>query len=68
MEAMKNLTKILKAKKITKATKFGLVDILVLSVFLYGCEICTCKASYVKRIDDWRRMLFIPWVKKEQVP
>lgn len=66
---MTNLRKIWVDKQITKNTKMGLVRSLVFSIFSYGSESWTLKASDRRRIDAfemwcWRRMLRIPWTAR----
>ena len=47
-------------------TKVYLVKAMVFLVAMYGCESCTVKKAYRRRIDAfelwcWRRLLRVPW-------
>lgn len=64
--AMTQLNKIWKDRNITRRTKIHLIRTLVFSIFLYGAETWTIKATDRHRIDAfemwvWRRLLRIPW-------
>ena len=48
---MINLENILKSRDTTLPTKVCLVKAMVLSVVLYGCEICTIKKAEHQKID-----------------
>ena len=67
--AMNQLTKIWKDSNIRKRTKIHVVRTLVFSIFLYGAEAWTLKATDRQRIDAfemwcWRRLLRIPWTAR----
>ena len=67
--AMTKLTRIWQSRKISINTKKRIVRTLVFSIFLYGSEAWTIRATDRKRIDAfemwcWRRMLRIPWTAK----
>ena len=67
--AMKKLTKIWQSRSITNNTKIRLVESLVFSVLLYGCETWTVNASDKKRSEAfemwcWRRMLRVSWMER----
>ena len=66
---MINLENILKSRDTTLPTKVCLVKAMVLSVVLYGCEICTIKKAEHQKIDVfklwcWRRLLRVPWTER----
>ncbi|XP_071554988.1 uncharacterized protein [Temnothorax nylanderi] len=66
---MANLRRIWEDKQITMNTKIALVRSLVFSIFSYGVETWTIKATDRRRIDAfemwcWRRMLGIPWTAR----
>ena len=61
-KVMTNLDSILKSRDITLPTKVRLVNAMVFSVVMYGCESWTIKKAECKRIDAfelwcWRRLL-----------
>ena len=63
------LTAIWKDEHITLPTKIRLLENLVFSVIMYGCESWTINKDSRKRIDSfelwcYRRILRIPWLKK----
>lgn len=67
--AMTKLKRIWQNRKVSNVTKMRLVRTLVFSIFLYGAESWTIKASERKKINAfemccWRRMLRIPWTVK----
>ena len=67
--SMTGLNKIWKDKYITIATKCRIVNALVLSVVLYGCESWTIRKAERTTIDSfelwcWRRLLRIPWTAR----
>ena len=64
-KAMTNLDSILKTRYITLPTKVRLVNAMVFSVVMYGCESWTIKKDEYQRIDAfelwcWRRLLRVP--------
>ena len=64
-----NLDSILKNIDITLSTKFHLVNAMLFSVVMYGCESWTIKKAECQRIDAfelwcWRRLLGIPWTAR----
>ena len=68
-KVMTNLDSIFKSRDITLSTKFHLVNAMVFSVVMYGCESWTIKKAECKRIDAyelwcWRRLLRIPWTAR----
>lgn len=68
-EAMTKLTNIWRSHEISLATKTRLVRSLVFSIFLYGSECWSLKATDKRRIDAlemfcWRRMLRISWTQR----
>ena len=65
-KAMTNLDNMLKSKDITLPTKVRLVQAMVFSVVMYGCESWTMKKAECWKIDDlepwrWRKLLRAPW-------
>ena len=61
-EVMTNLDSILKSRDITLPTKVRLVQAIVFTVVMYGCESWTVKKSECRRIDAfelwcWSRLL-----------
>ena len=63
---MTNLGSILKSRDITLPTMVCIVQALVFSVVMYGCEIQTIKKVGQQRTDAfeqrcWRRLLRVPW-------
>ena len=68
-KVMTNLDSILKSRDITLPTKVHLVQAMVFSVVMYGCECWTIKKAGHQRIDAfelwcWRRLLAIPWTAR----
>ena len=68
-KVMTNLDSIFKSRDITLSTKFHLVNAMVFSVVMYGCESWTIKKAECQRIDAfelwcWRRLLRIPWTAR----
>ena len=67
-KALANLDSILKSRDITFPTKAHLVNIMVFSVVMYGCESCTIKIVEHQRIVFelwcWRRLLRVPWTAR----
>ena len=66
---MTNLDSILKSRDITLPTKVCLVQAMVFSVVMYGCESWTVKKAECRRIDAfelwrWRRLLRAPWTAR----
>ena len=65
-KVMTNLDSILKSRDITLSTKARLINTMVFSVVMYGCESWTIKRAEHRRIDAfelwcWRRFLRVPW-------
>ena len=65
-----NLDSVLKRRDITLATKVRLVQAMVFSVVMYGCESWTIKKAEHQRIDAfelwcWRRLLRVPWTARK---
>ena len=63
---MTNLDSILKSRDITLPTKAHLVEAMVITVVMYGCESWTIKKAECWRIDAfelwcWRILLRVPW-------
>ena len=66
---MTNLDSILKTRDITLPTKVCLVQAVLFSVVMYGCESWTMKKAEHRRIDAfelwcWRRLLRVPWTAR----
>ena len=66
---MTNLDSIFKSRDITLPTKVCLVEAMVFSVDMYGCESWTLKKAECQRTDAfelrcWRRLLRIPWTAR----
>ena len=66
---MSNLGSIFKSRDITLPTKVHLVNAMVFSAVMYGCESWTVKKAECQRIDDfelwhWRRILRVPWTAR----
>ena len=66
---MTNLDSILKSRDITLPTKVRLVEAMVFSIVMYGCESWTIKKAERQRIDAfelwcWRKLLRIPWTPR----
>ena len=68
-KVMTNLDNILKSRDIILPTKVRLVQAMVFSVVMYGCESWTVKKAEHLRIDAfelrcWRRLLRVPWTAR----
>ena len=68
-KAMTNLNSILKSRDITLPTKFCLLDGMVPTVVMYGCESWTIKKAECRRIEAFelwccRRLLRVPWTAR----
>ena len=68
-KVMTNLDLIFKSRDITLLTKVHLVNAMVFSVVIYGCESWTVKKAECRRIDAfelwfWRRLLRVPWTTR----
>ena len=68
-KVMSNLDSIFKSRDITLPTKVHLVNAVVLSVVMYGCESWIVKKAEHQRIDVfelwcWRRLLRVPWTAR----
>ena len=68
-KAMTNLDSILKGRDSTLSTKVHLVNAMIFSVVMYGCESWTIKKAECSRIDAfelwcWRRLLRISWTAR----
>ena len=66
---MTNLDSILKTRDITLPTKVHLVQAMVVSVVMYGCESWTIKKAEHQRIGAfelwcWRRLLRVLWTAR----
>ena len=66
---MTNLDSIFKSRDITLPTKVPLVQAMVFSVVMYGCESWIVKKAERRRIDAfelwcWRRLLRVPWTAR----
>ena len=66
---MKKLTHVIENNDLTLNTKIRLVNTLIFSVFLYGCERWTIRKKERKKIDAlelwcWRKLLKISWMDK----
>ena len=66
---MTKLDSILKSRDITLLTKVCIVEAMVFSVVMYGCECWTIKKAEHQRIDAfellcWRRSLGVPWTAR----
>ena len=64
-KVMTNLDSILKSRDITMPTKVHIVNAMVFSVVMYGCESWTIKKAEGQRINTiklwcWRRLLKVP--------
>ena len=71
-KAMTNLDSILKSRDITLLTKVCIVEAMVFSVVMYGCECWTIKKAEHRRTDAlelwcWRRLMTLesPFDSKE---
>ena len=63
---MTNLNSILESRGITLPTKFCLVEVMVIPVVLYGCEIWSTNKAEYQSIDAfelwcWRSLFRVPW-------
>ena len=63
---MTNLDTIFKSRDITSPTNFHLVEAMVFTVVMYGCESWNIKKAECRKIDAfelwcWRRLLRVPW-------
>ena len=70
---MTNLDSIFKSRDITLSTKVRLVNAMVFSVVMYGCESWTVKKAERQRIDAfelscWKRLLRVPWTARRSNP
>ena len=68
-KVMTNLDNILKSRGFTLPTNVCLVNVMVFSVVMYGCESWTIKKAERRRIDAlelwcWRRLLRVPWTSR----
>ena len=68
-KVMTNLDSILKSRDITLLTKVHLVQAMVFSVLVYGCEGWTIKKAERRRTDAfelwcWRRLLRVLWTAR----
>ena len=68
-KVMTNLDSILKSRDITLSAKVHLVEGMVFSVVMYGCDSWTMKKAEHRRIDVfelwcWRRLLRVPWTTR----
>lgn len=68
--ALSNMHKIIKSNDISKKTKIKIVETMIFPIAIYGSETWTIKKQDRKRIDAfelwcWRRVLKIPWTKRE---
>ena len=68
-KAMTNLDSILKSRDITLLTKVCIVETIVFSVVMYGCECCIINKVEGQRTDAfmlwcWRRFLRVPWTAR----
>ena len=66
---MTNLESIFKDRDITLPTKVCLVEAMVFTVVICGCESWTVKKTECQRIDAfelwcWRRLLRVPWIAR----
>ena len=69
INAMKNLSSILKSREITLLTKVCLVKTMVFPVVMYGCERRTikkaeCQRTGVFELWCWKRLLRDPWTAR----
>ena len=65
----KKLTHVIMNNDLTLITKIRLVNTLIFSVFLYGCESWTIRKKERRKIDAlelwcWRKLLKISWMGK----
>ena len=68
-KVMTNLDSIFKSRDITLSTKVHLVNAMVFTMILYGCESYSVKKAEPQRIDAfelwcWRRLLRVPWTAR----
>ena len=68
-KAMTNLDSVFKSRHITLPAKVRIVETMVFSVVMYGCESWTVKKAECQRIDVfelwcWRRLPRVPWTAK----
>ena len=68
-KVMTNLDSILKSRDITLPAKVHLVNGMVFSIVMYGCESWIIKKAELQRIDAfelwcWRRLLRVPWTAR----
>ena len=68
-KAMINLDTILKSRVITLSARVRIVEHIVYTVVMYGCESWTIKKAKCQRIDPfklwyWRRFLRVPWTAR----
>ena len=66
---MTKLDSILKSRDITLLTKVCIVETIVFSVVMYGCECCIINKVEGQRTDAfmlwcWRRFLRVPWTAR----
>ena len=66
---MTNLDSILKIRDITLSTKVHLIQAMVFTVVMYGCEIWTIRKAECWRIGAfelwcWIRLLKVPWIAR----
>jgi len=66
---MTNLDSILKSRDITLPTKVHLVEAMVFTLVMYGCESRIIKKAEHQRIHAfelwcWRRLLRVPWTAR----
>ena len=66
---MTNLDSVFKSRHITLPAKVRIVETMVFSVVMYGCESWTVKKAECQRIDVfelwcWRRLPRVPWTAK----
>ena len=68
-KVMTNLDSILKSRNITLTTKVHIVNAMVFTVVMYGCDSWTLKKAEHQRSDAfelwcWRRLLRVPWTAR----
>ena len=66
---MTKLDSMLKSRDITSLTKVHIVNVMLFTVVMYGCESWTIKKAERRRIDAfelwcWRRLLRVPWTAR----
>ena len=71
-KVMTNLDSILKSRNITLTTKVHIVNAMVFTVVMYGCDSWTLKKAERQRIDAfelwcWRRLLRVPWTARRSI-